>query len=115
MIYLYIMIWVVVLILFFVSYLLYLLRSVKGVKIIYMILWLFYIFIILIGVELFVCFVNWNGEYVGKMIFGIIIIGLMEMFFICKKKEKLIGGLWIGFVVVFVLIVLFGLYLLIGF
>lgn len=115
MIYWYIILWVVVFILVFVSYGLYGLGKVKGVKIMYMILCLFYIIIILIGVELFVCFVNWNGEYVGKMLFGIIIIGLMEMFVICKKKGKLIGGLWIGFIIVFVLMVFFGFYLLIGF
>lgn len=80
-----------------------------------MILRLFYILIILTGAELFVRFANWNGEYAGKMILGIITIGLMEMLLIRKKKEKSTGGLWVGFVIVLLLTVLLGLHLPIGF
>ncbi|MCY7916566.1 YisL family protein [Bacillus vallismortis] len=107
--------WVVALILLFVSYSLYSSRNAKGAKITHMILRLFYILIILTGVELFVRFANWNGEYAGKIILGIITIGLMEMLLIRKKKEKSTGGLWIGFVIVLVLTVLLGLHLPIGF
>ncbi|OLQ57706.1 hypothetical protein BHT94_01080 [Bacillus licheniformis] len=107
--------WVVALILLFVSYSLYASGSTKGGKITHMILRLFYILIILTGAELFVRFANWNGEYAGKMILGIITIGLMEMLLIRKKKEKSTGGLWIGFVIVLVLTVLLGLHLPIGF
>ncbi|MDO3659999.1 YisL family protein [Bacillus sp. C28GYM-DRY-1] len=107
--------WVVALILLFVSYSLYSSRSAKGAKITHMILRLFYILIIWTGAELFVRFANWNGEYAGKMILGIITIGLMEMLLIRKKKEKSTGGLWIGFVIVLVLTVLLGLHLPIGF
>lgn len=53
-----------------------------------MILRLFYIIIILTGAELFVRFANWNGEYAGKMLLGIITIGLMEMLVIRKKKAN---------------------------
>lgn len=84
--------WVVALILLFVSYSLYSSGSAKGAKITHMILRLFYILIILTGAELFVRFANWNGEYAGKMILGIITIGLMEMLLIRKKKEKSTGG-----------------------
>lgn len=107
--------WVVALILLFVSYSLYSSGSAKGAKITHMILRLFYILIILTGAELFVRFANWNGEYAGKMILGIITIGLMEMLLIRKKKEKSTGGLWVGFVIVLVLTVLLGLHLPIGF
>ncbi|RPK07277.1 hypothetical protein BSBH6_00901 [Bacillus subtilis] len=107
--------WVVALILLFVSYSLYASGSAKGGKITHMILRLFYILIILTGAELFVRFANWNGEYAGKMILGIITIGLMEMLLIRKKKEKSTGGLWIVFVIVLVLTVLLGLHLPIGF
>ncbi|MBU2660652.1 YisL family protein [Bacillus cabrialesii] len=107
--------WVVALILLFVSYSLYASGSAKGGKITHMILRLFYILIILTGAWLFVRFANWNGEYAGKMILGIITIGLMEMLLIRKKKEKSTGGLWIGFVIVLVLTVLLGLHLPIGF
>lgn len=79
--------WVVALILLFVSYSLYSSGSAKGAKITHMILRLFYILIILTGAELFVRFANWNGEYAGKMILGIITIGLMEMLLIRKKKK----------------------------
>lgn len=107
--------WVVALILLFVSYSLYSSGSAKGAKITHMILRLFYIIIILTGAELFVRFANWNGEYAGKMLLGIITIGLMEMLLIRKKKEKSTGGLWIGFIIVLVLTVLLGLHLPIGF
>ncbi|MGG1227061.1 YisL family protein [Bacillus halotolerans] len=107
--------WVVALILLFVSYSLYSSGSAKGAKITHMILRLFYIIIILTGAELFVRFANWNGEYPGKMLLGIITIGLMEMLLIRKKKEKSTGGLWIGFIIVLVLTVLLGLHLPIGF
>ncbi|MEC0323474.1 YisL family protein [Bacillus subtilis subsp. subtilis] len=107
--------WVVALILLFVSYSLYSSGSAKGAKITHMILRLFYILIILTGAELFVSFANWNGEYAGKMILGIITVGLMEMLLIRKKKEKSTGGLWIGFVIVLLLTVLLGLHLPIGF
>ncbi len=60
----------------------------EGRKITHMILRLFYILIILTGAELFVRFANWNGEYAGKMILGIITIGLMEMLLIRKKKTN---------------------------
>lgn len=78
--------WVVALILLFVSYSLYSSGSAKGAT--HMILRLFYILIILTGAELFVRFANWNGEYAGKMILGIITIGLMEMLLIRKKKKN---------------------------
>ncbi|KIN50119.1 YisL family protein [Bacillus subtilis] len=107
--------WVVALILLFVSYSLYSSGSAKGAKITHMILRFFYILIILTGAELFVRFANWNGEYAGKMILGIITVGLMEMLLIRKKKEKSTGGLWIGFVIVLLLTVLLGLHLPIGF
>ncbi|WP_406621641.1 YisL family protein [Bacillus atrophaeus] len=107
--------WIVALILLFVSYGLYSSGSAKGVKITHMILRLFYILIILTGAELFIRFANFNGEYAGKMLLGIITIGLMEMILIRKKKEKSTGGLWIGFIIVLVLTVLLGLHLPIGF
>ncbi|MFJ5794945.1 YisL family protein [Bacillus atrophaeus] len=107
--------WIVALILLFVSYGFYSSRSAKGAKITHMILRLFYILIILTGAELFIRFANFNGEYAGKMLLGIITIGLMEMILIRKKKEKSTGGLWIGFIIVLVLTVLLGLHLPIGF
>ena len=107
--------WVVALILVFVSYGLYGAGKAKGAKITHMILRLFYIIIILTGAELFVRFANWNGEYAGKMLLGIITIGLMEMLVIRKKKGKSTGGLWIGFIIVLVLTVLLGLHLPIGY
>ncbi|SIR68773.1 YisL family protein [Bacillus velezensis] len=107
--------WVVALILVFVSYGLYGSGKAKGAKITHMILRLFYIIIILTGAELFVRFANWNGEYAGKMLLGIITIGLMELLVIRKKKGKSTGGLWIGFIIVLVLTVLLGLHLPIGF
>ena len=63
-------------------------RKSEGRKITHMILRLFYIIIILTGAELFVRFANWNGEYAGKMLLGIITIGLMEMLVIRKKKAN---------------------------
>lgn len=80
--------WIVALILLFVSYGLYSSGSAKGAKITHMILRLFYILIILTGAELFIRFANFNGEYAGKMLLGIITIGLMEMILIRKKKRN---------------------------
>ncbi|MGE6630922.1 YisL family protein [Bacillus sp. NPDC077027] len=110
--------WVLGLILFFVALALTG-KNEKGAKIVHMIVRLFYLLIIATGAELYVRtgmkIPGFQGEYMGKMLLGIIVIGLMEMVLVRKKKGKSIVGVLIGFVVVAVVTILLGLRLPIGF
>jgi uncharacterized membrane protein SirB2 len=91
----------------------------KSGKIVHMILRLFYILVILSGVELIFRYNVFNsgqsGEYIAKIIIGIIVIALMEMILVRKGKEKPTKGLWIGFIIALILVVLLGFRLPLGF
>ena len=55
------------------------------------------------------------GEYISKVVLGVIIIGLTEMILVKMSKGKSVKGMIIGLAVVFVLTVAVGLRLPIGF
>ncbi|MFS0655982.1 YisL family protein [Bacillus sp. 179-C3.3 HS] len=115
---LHITVWVLGIILFFVAFALAGNRD-KGAKIVHMIVRLFYVLIIATGVELYVRtgmkIPGYQGEYFGKMLLGILVIGFMEMVLVRKKKGKSITGVLIGFIVVAIVTILLGLRLPIGF
>ncbi|MBR0614295.1 YisL family protein [Bacillus safensis] len=110
--------WVLGIILFFVAFALAG-KNDKGAKIVHMIVRLFYLIIIATGVELYVRtgmkIPGYVGEYIGKMILGILVIGFMEMVLVRKKKGKSVTGVLIGFIVFAIVTILLGLRLPIGF
>ncbi|MDM5297455.1 YisL family protein [Bacillus pumilus] len=115
---LHITVWVLGIILFFVAFALAG-KHDKGAKIVHMIVRLLYLLIIATGVELYVRtgmnIPSFQGEYFGKMILGILVIGLMEMVLVRKKKGKSVKGVFVGFLVIAIVTILLGLRLPIGF
>lgn len=105
--------WVILLILFFVAYT----RYSKGL---HMAVRLFYLIVIASGLDLMFRFkvfqmANFVGEYVGKVVLAVVLIGLMEMVLARKAKETLSKGIYIGFWVVLILVILLGFRLPLGF
>ena len=97
--------WVVGIILFLVAATMPI--EAKGRKITKMILRVFYILIIISGVALFIKHMSIDAALYGvKFIFGILVIGMMEMVFARQAKGKSAQMFWILFVVV-VLITMF--------
>lgn len=85
--------WVIALILFFVT--LYLVKSgkEKQAKIVQMILRVFYILVLVTGLLLFFD-VGFFGLYPVKLIFGILVIGFLEMVLVRTRKGKSTGMFW---------------------
>ncbi|MEI4791029.1 YisL family protein [Bacillus sp. FJAT-53060] len=110
--------WVLGIILFFVAFAL-VGKNDKGSKIVHMIVRVFYLLIIATGAELYVRtgmkIPGFQGEYIGKMVLGILVIGLMELILVRKKKGKSVTGVFIGFIVIVIVTILLGLRLPIGF
>lgn len=114
MIHMHITSWVLGLILVIVAATLLKNGNQKGYKISHMILRVVYLLIIGSGADMLFRLSNISGEYIGKAVLGIIVIGLMEMMLIKKSKGKNATGITIGFVVAFVIIVALGLRLPMG-
>ncbi|WP_243385774.1 YisL family protein [Bacillus kexueae] len=98
--------WVILLILFFIAY-------AKNSKGIHMAVRFFYLVVIATGAELIFRFnvfqmEKFVGEYIGKIVLAIVLIGLMEMMLIRKRKGTLSKGIVIGFWIVLVLVILLG-------
>lgn len=106
--------WVVAIILFFVANTLLKSGKEKPSKIVHMVLRLFYILIIVTGVMI-ASNIQLNGEYIGKMILGIVTIGMMEMVLIKSKKGQPTKVFWIVFIIALILTILLGLRLPYGF
>jgi len=51
---------------------------------------------------------NYVGEYVAKIFLAIVLIGLMEMVLGKKKRNESSKGIWIGFWIVLILVILLG-------
>ncbi|MDQ0232253.1 YisL family protein [Metabacillus malikii] len=107
--------WLIAIILFFVVNALLKSKKDKQAKITHMVLRLFYILIIVTGVIITVGLSKIDGEYIGKIILGILTIGMMEMVLAKVKKGKPAKVFWILFFVIFILTVLLGLRLPLGF
>ena len=115
MIHMHITTWVVAIILFFVASSLLKSGKEKPAKIVHMVLRLFYIFVLVSGFMIVSGLYQIDGEYIGKIILGIVTIGMMEMVLVKSKKGKPTRVFWILFFVAFILTVLLGLRLPIRF
>ncbi len=92
--------WVVAFILFAVALSLQRGSNQKGFKIVQMILRLFYIFIVVTGAMIFFKHQSFDAALYGmKFVFGIIVIGMMEMILVRGSKGKSTGIAWVLFLV----------------
>ncbi|MDQ0224207.1 YisL family protein [Metabacillus niabensis] len=107
--------WVIAIILFFVATSLLKSKKEKQAKIVSMILRVFYILVIGTGVLILSGFTSIDGEYIGKIILGILTIGMMEMVLAKVKKGKPAMLFWILFFVILILTISLGLRLPEGF
>ncbi|MGM9924003.1 MAG: YisL family protein [Bacillus sp. (in: firmicutes)] len=105
--------WVAALILFFVAISLYKKGNQKGFKTTHMILRVVYLLIIATG-GLMLIGINITGEYIGKVILGIIVIGLLEMVLVKMGKGKSVTGLSIALAIALILVITLGLRLPMG-
>jgi uncharacterized membrane protein len=107
--------WLVAIILFFVANSLFKSGKEKPFKIVHMVLRLFYVLIIVTGIIIASDIYKFSGEYIGKIILGILTIGMMEMVLGKLKKGQPTKVFWIIFFVVLILTILLGLRLPMGF
>ncbi|MEK5079398.1 YisL family protein [Solibacillus sp. FSL W7-1436] len=105
--------WVIALILFFIAAL-----SGKKLKAVHMILRLMYILVIITGLSLFL---EWRDKisesgmnYDMKVLFGILVIGFMEMVLVRKSKGKSVNMFWVLFGIVLLITLYLGLSMGIG-
>lgn len=99
--------WAIALILFVVVLVLTKIGKEKGAKITSMVLRLFYILIVVTGLQLGWGWIT-NGQYVLKMVLGIVVIGLMEMISVRTRKGKSTVVLWVVFVLALAYIIHLG-------
>ncbi|WP_339149590.1 MULTISPECIES: DUF1516 family protein [unclassified Sutcliffiella] len=99
--------WAIALILFVVVLVLTKVGKEKGAKITSMVLRLFYILIVVTGLQLGWGWIT-NGQYVLKMVLGIVVIGLMEMISVRTRKGKSTVVVWILFVLALAYIIHLG-------
>ncbi|MER1990222.1 YisL family protein [Solibacillus isronensis] len=105
--------WVLALVLFFIAAL-----SGKKLKAVHMILRLMYILVIVTGLSLFL---EWRDKisesgmnYDMKVLFGILVIGFMEMVLVRKNKGKSVNMFWVLFGIVLLITLYLGLSMGIG-
>lgn len=105
--------WVIALILFFITAL-----SGKKMKAVHMILRVMYILVIVTGLSLFL---EWRDKitesgmnYDMKVLFGILVIGFMEMVLVRKNKGKSVNMFWVLFGIVLLITLYLGLSMGIG-
>lgn len=105
--------WAIALILFFIAAL-----SGKKLKAVHMILRLMYILVIVTGLSLFL---EWRDKipesgmnYDMKVLFGILVIGFMEMVLVRKSKGKSVNMFWVLFGIVLLITLYLGLSMGIG-
>ena len=102
--------WVLLVILFFVSFKM----TGKSLKITMMINRVLYILIIATGVMLLLGLSNINGEYIAKAIIGLWVITAIEMTSVKRSKGKPYKSFLIQFWIAFVLVLLLGFRLPLG-
>ena len=105
--------WVIALVLFLIAAL-----SGKKMKAVHMILRLMYILVIVTGMSLFL---EWRDKisesgmnYDMKVLFGILVIGFMEMVLVRKNKGKSVNMFWVLFGIVLLITLYLGLSMGIG-
>lgn len=82
----------------------------KAYKTTHMILRIDYLLIIASGIDM-IARTKLTGDYAGKAILGVIVIGLTEMLLVKMNKGKPVKGISIALAAFFVVIVAFGFYL----
>lgn len=108
--------WVLTLILFVIVLVLHKNGKAKAEKIVHMILRLFYLLTIATGGMLVhLLFSSYPVQYVLKFVFGILVIGFMEMVLVKMKKEKKTTVSWILFIISLVVVLYLGFTLPLGF
>lgn len=105
--------WVIALVLFLIAAL-----SGKKMKAVHMILRLMYILVIVTGMSLFL---EWRDKisesgmnYDMKVLFGILVIGFMEMVLVRKNKGKSVNMFWVLFGIVLLITLYLGFSMGIG-
>lgn len=105
--------WVIALVLFLIAAL-----SGKKMKSVHMILRLMYILVIVTGMSLFL---EWRDKisesgmnYDMKVLFGILVIGFMEMVLVRKNKGKSVNMFWVLFGIVLLITLYLGFSMGIG-
>ncbi|MFT4414890.1 YisL family protein [Fredinandcohnia humi] len=86
----------------------------KSQKIVKMILRLFYLFVLVTGALLLFGGVEINGEYIGKAVLGLLVIGFMEMILARGAKGKPNGVFWALLIVFIILTIALGMRLPLG-
>ncbi|MFS0782921.1 DUF1516 family protein [Bacillus sp. 1P06AnD] len=106
--------WAVAIILMIIAVVLWKKGNKKGFKITHMIIRVLYILILLSGGMLISKEGTLGGELYGKMVLGIIVIGLIEMVLIRLGKGKKVTGMAVLFVVAFLAVLALGFRLPLG-
>ncbi|MBD1380611.1 YisL family protein [Metabacillus arenae] len=107
--------WLLAIILFFVTNAMMNAGKEKPAKILHMILRVLYILIIVTGVQIVLGLFQISGEYIGKIVFGLWTVVMMELILVRNKKGKSTKAFWIQFVIVLILTLLLGFRLPLGF
>lgn len=100
--------WLVMIILFFVSFGLSNGGKEKGAKITSMILRVFYLVAIGTGATMLVQY-NFPTFYAIKGLIAIILIGMMEIILAKTRRSEKAGAFWLFFVILLVVVILMGL------
>ncbi|MCH1625833.1 DUF1516 family protein [Ferdinandcohnia quinoae] len=100
--------WAIAIILFIITFVLLNGEKAKAVKIMHMTLRLFYLFILATGLLLLFGGVQIDGEYIGKAILGLLVIGFMEMILTRKSDGRPTGLFWVLLIIVLALTIALG-------
>ncbi|WP_374120846.1 YisL family protein [Neobacillus sp. PS3-12] len=106
--------WFLTLVLFLIALSLNKSGKAKGFKILHMIIRVFYLLIILTGGMLLFSIYQISFLYILKVIVGLWIISLFEMILIKAGKKKETKGMWIQFIIAFLLVLYLGFKLPLG-
>ena len=103
--------WVLALILFIIALVMYNQGKAKPAKILHMILRLVYLFILYTGGDLIAHYFssgNMLAEAIIKGLAGIWVIAAMEMILVRNNKGKSTKGVWIQFIIAFLITLILG-------
>ncbi|MFA8439386.1 DUF1516 family protein [Pueribacillus sp. YX66] len=99
--------WIVVLLLFLISYILVRYDKVKAQKITHMILRLFFVIMFLSGLGLVITY-KFMLMAIVKMLFGIWLIASMELILVRARKGKSTVSFWIQFMISLIAVLIIG-------
>jgi Protein of unknown function (DUF1516) len=105
--------WALGLILFVIAYAMYKQGKEKPGKIIHMILRLDYLLILYSGGDLITPYLNGSPllpEVIVKGVAGLWVIVAMEMLLVRLPKQKTLKGLWIQFIIAFIIVIALGFF-----